>query len=314
MREPGDSGVETAGTRTGVEAAPLLRRHSSRADVLAASDSGNRSVVTEAVCGAVGGTIGALVVHPIDTIKTRLQAGQRVSDVRLLTREGVAGLYRGIGVPLLSQPLYIGAALGGLQAGRFIGGWVLGTPPSTTGEPEGVAQFVFAGAVSGVCCAVAVTPGERLKVLLQADAGRPRGTLEAARSVARGGIPSIFRGITTTVMREVPGCVVWFAAYEATHSFLHDHGASRMQSVVGGATSAAVIWTVLATPLDVVKTVQQAAAGPAFSARTVVAHVLRTQGVRGLWAGMIPALLRNVVIDFIQFAAADQLRGMLRHE
>ena len=96
-----------------------LRRHTSKAELIV-HPSGPRSVSSELVCGAVGGSVGALVVHPIDTVKTRLQAGQPVSG--FVRRYGAAGLYRGIGVPLISQPMYIGAALGGLQAGRFFAG------------------------------------------------------------------------------------------------------------------------------------------------------------------------------------------------
>ena len=255
---------------------------------------------SELICGAVGGSVGALVVHPIDTVKTRLQAGQTAAIEGVMRHHGIAGFYRGIGVPLVSQPMYIGAALGGLQAGRFLGGLV--------SDSEDMATFLFAASVSGVCCATAVTPGERLKVLLQAN-DKPRGLLDAARSIARGGRSSIFRGWSTTVCREVPGCVLWFASYEAAYSFLQDRlGVSREKSVLGGATAAAITFTVMATPLDRIKTMQQAAEGASGGVQSVAARIWRAQGVRGFWVGMLPALGRNVLIDWVQFSAADQLR------
>lgn len=284
--------------------APLLRRHSSKAElIISHPNHGPRSVSSELFCGAVGGTLGAIVVHPIDTVKTRLQAGQPAAIGGIFRRQGISGFYRGIGVPLFSQPLYIGAALGGLQAGRFI------SSLATGGKSEDVASFVFAGAVSGVCCATAVTPGERLKTLLQAS-DRPRSLLEASRSIARGGRSSVFRGWSTTVCREVPGCVIWFAAYEAAQNILMDRfGVSRELSVIGGATAAGVVYTSMATPLDRIKTMQQASEGSTAGAHTVAARILRSQGLRGFWVGVLPAMGRNILIDWIQFSAADRLRG-----
>lgn len=60
-----------------------------------------------AVAGQVSGMAGLTVVHPLDTVKCRVQAhqpGEPVSAVNvcrsLVQTEGVRGLYKGIGAPL----------------------------------------------------------------------------------------------------------------------------------------------------------------------------------------------------------------------
>jgi hypothetical protein len=84
---------------------------------------------------------------------------------------------------------------------------------------------------------------------------------------------------------------------------------SRELSVIGGATAAGVVYTSMATPLDRIKTMQQASEGSTAGAHTVAARILRSQGLRGFWVGVLPAMGRNILIDWIQFSAADRLRG-----
>ena len=68
-----------------------------------------KSVLGEFSCGAFGGTIGACVVHPIDTVKTRLQAGLSTGTAActraLFRAEGLRGFYRGFAVPIFYQPM-----------------------------------------------------------------------------------------------------------------------------------------------------------------------------------------------------------------
>lgn len=281
-----------------------------------ADDDGGRSVASELVCGAVGGTISAMCVHPIDTVKTRMQAGHssfaegpmHTSVAAMLRREGIASFYRGIAIPLVSQPAYIGGTLAGMQFGRYL--WACGrSQPREAEAKESLPAFCFAGATSGVFAAAAVTPGERLKVLMQAsDAAKPRGLVEATRHVLRGGLPSVYRGLHLTVGREIPGNILWFFAYESAHDRLQDAGASRTQSVMGGATAAGVSWSLASTPFDRIKVMQQASEGTAPGVRALAARIWRTQGARGFMVGLVPTLGRNIPIDIIQFIIADKVR------
>ena len=63
-----------------------------------------------AVSGQVAGMVGLTVIHPIDTVKCRMQAtgaaGARTSALGItkdiIFREGVSGIYKGIGAPLVA--------------------------------------------------------------------------------------------------------------------------------------------------------------------------------------------------------------------
>eukprot|EP00966_Prymnesium_polylepis_P176520 4086267-Prymnesium_polylepis.1 len=79
--------------------------------------------LSEGTCGAAGGVVAAAVVHPVDTVKTLLQTGGKATPVLhcahdLWRAEGLRGFYRGVGFPIVSQPLYIGSCFGGVELGR----------------------------------------------------------------------------------------------------------------------------------------------------------------------------------------------------
>ena len=197
--------------------------------------------------------------------------------------------------------------MAGMQLGRSAYSAVL---PHDS-ETEATSRFVCATTVSGIVCATAVTPGERLKVLLQ-SANQRVGIVHAVRSIISGGRQSVFRGWTATVAREIPGCTLWFAAFEGTTAHMTRSGYAREQAVIGGAVAAGATWSFASLPFDRIKTMQQAAAGGAsVSAGTLIKHIWRQQGLRGFFVGLLPGLARNVAIDIIQFTAADGLRRTL---
>ena len=70
----------------------------------------NAPAWAHAVAGQIGGMVGLAVVHPVDTVKIRMQARvsappvSAVSTVSsLVQREGPMALYRGIGAPMVAS-------------------------------------------------------------------------------------------------------------------------------------------------------------------------------------------------------------------
>ena len=72
----------------------------------------NAPAWAHAVAAQIGGMVGLAVVHPVDTVKIRMQARvsappvSAVSTVSsLVQREGPMALYRGIGAPMVAYGL-----------------------------------------------------------------------------------------------------------------------------------------------------------------------------------------------------------------
>lgn len=71
------------------------------------------------------------------------------------------------------------------------------------------------------------------------------------------GIPGLFRGLSSTIAREMPGYFFFFGGYELTRELLAKPGQSRdeigwQKTMVAGAVGGSVLWLVI-FPADVVK-------------------------------------------------------------
>ena len=271
------------------------------------------SVLVELLCGAFGGTLGCLLVYPLDTIKTRVQAGVYPSASSCIrathAKEGLAGFYRGFSTPFVSQPLYIGAAFGGLALGKNAYAYAR---PLERDRSQGE-QLVVSGACAGLACSTVVTPFERLKVLLQSATGGRQSPLRTLRhAVAQEGAGTLFRGWGACMLREVPGCMVWFGTFEWTSTYLREQrGFDRPSAVLaGGVAAAGALWTTC-MPFERIKTLQQSTLASSGGVAAVAARLLRTAGPAGFFVGLSTVLVRGVLIDVVQFSAADALRQQL---
>ena len=81
--------------------------------------------------------------------------------------------------------------------------------------------------------------------------------------------------------------------------------------LVGGAAAGLACWS-LALPMDVVKSVIQAAplSQPSPSIRDAVSSVYRRAGVAGFWAGAAPCLLRAVPANAVTFFVFEYIKEL----
>lgn len=93
-----------------------------------------------------------------------------------------------------------------------------------------IGEITMAGAFSAVPTTLFMAPSERIKVLLQIQGQggeqRYKGPVDVVRQLYKeGGVKSIWRGTTATLMRDAPGSAAYFAAYELTKRALTPAGA-----------------------------------------------------------------------------------------
>lgn len=75
--------------------------------------------------------------------------------------------------------------------------------------------------------------------------------------IRQNGLSGMFRGLTSTIAREMPGYFFFFGGYELTRELLAKPGQSRddigwQKTMVAGAVGGSVLWLVI-FPADVVK-------------------------------------------------------------
>ncbi|CAL9061756.1 unnamed protein product [Musa banksii] len=187
---------------------------------------------------------------------------------------------------------------------------------------------VAAGFGAGVLEALLiVTPFEVVKIRLQQQKGlRPellkyKGPIHCARMIIREeGILGLWAGAAPTVMRNGTNQAAMFTAKNAFDVVLwkkHEGDGKVLQpwqSMISGflAGTAGPICT---GPFDVVKTrlMAQSRSGGDVKYKGMV-HAIRTifaeEGLRALWKGLLPRLMRIPPGQAIMWAVADQVTGL----
>ncbi|KAF6253349.1 mitochondrial carrier domain-containing protein [Scenedesmus sp. NREL 46B-D3] len=260
------------------------------------------------LAGAAAGITEHTAMYPVDTIKTRMQAlshpGQRLhgSVVRALRavvrREGVAGLYRGVGaVAWGAGPAHAMYFATYEQAKQLLGGNRQGYQWLPTATAGAIATIVNDGFM---------TPVDVVKQRLQVAHSPYTGLADCTRQILRHeGVGALYKSYRTTVLMNVPFTAMHFSVYEAAKKWLlhvedgDDAAEDRLsvQLVAGGLAGGAA--AAVTTPLDVVKTRLQTE-GVHSSKRygttavlPVLRRIIQEEGMATIWRGMKPRVLFN---------------------
>lgn len=277
----------------------------------------------DVVAGAVARAASQGTIHPLDTMKVRMQAGPRtvkrkgvsLHGKQTMKRMGLKihrglyefkGLYKGV----------VGAASG---AGIIIGTYFAfySTTKKVLKEKtalnDGSTAFV-AGAAAALGSSVVKVP---LAVCIRSvQAGVYKNVFHAAKSIVSvAGVRGLFTGFVPTILEDVPDMAVKFAVYESLRQlhgrFNEDRPASIAEDLaMGGFAGAAA--AAATTPLDVIKTVMMCTASsrPTFfsAAKAIVSE---GKGISPFFRGIGPRALSNGLNSAIFFCFFEAIRQVL---
>ena len=264
------------------------------------------------VAGGFGGICLVFAGHPLDTIKVRLQTMPRplAGQVPLYTgtldcfksivrKEGPLGLYKGMGAPITGVSPMFAVCFFGYGLGKKL-------QQKHPNEELNLFQIFNAGMLSALFTTVIMAPGERIKCLLQVQAAsgskgpmKYNGPIDCARKLySEGGIRSVFKGTSATLLRDIPASGVYFSSYEFLQSYLTPEGKTRAdlspgRTLLAGGMAGVMNW-VVAIPPDVLKSRLQISGEGKYpnGIRDVFKELIREEGVRGLYRGATPVFLR----------------------
>lgn len=156
----------------------------------------------------------------------------------------------------------------------------------------------------GFCAAAIVTPGDRIKCLLQIQQSsggerKYKGPLNCAKQLYKEkGIRSLYRGTFATLLRDVPSIGVYFCSYEWILSKLTLEGESRenlnpLRIFIAGGLTGMICWASI-IPVDVLKSRYQTAPEGTYprGIRDALRQLVKEEGVASLFKGVTPVLLR----------------------
>lgn len=256
--------------------------------------------------------------HPLDTIKVKLQlrgstfSGPLQVVRHAVTTRSVGALWHGWGAAWLGSSLSSSLFFGAYETCK-----ALGAPPPV------------ATLVGNALSSLILVPKELVKSRLQA--GAQGNTLHVMGAALRtGGVRSLYAGYMSTLLRNAPGNVISFTAFEALKHAQLDATAGQRQrgedtlspgaSLVTGAAAGALAAT-MTHPLDLVKTrlmtqgVRGASGAQLYrGVASTLRTVAREEGLRGLGRGLRVRLFYNALFTAFGLTCFEAFKRAIRAE
>lgn len=296
-------------------------------------DDGRLSVkyaCKQAASSSAGAIVTSLLMTPLDVVKIRLQSQNRpmhkgdcyvyrngLSDhlcqcfngpnswynrqipggkytgtidamAKIVRAEGVRSLWSGLPPTLfMAFPQVVLYFTAYEEVKRFIGYHEITNPNPMLP--------VLSGGIARIIAVTAVSPIELIRTKIQSEKLGYRQLANAVHNAIKAdGFISLYRGWSSTVLRDVPFSMIYWFNYETLKSELikmrkRTH-LTNTETFVCGATAGSVA-ALVTCPLDVVKTYRQIQLGEREVEKSrrrtfhIIKEIRRTKGIQGLFAG-----------------------------
>eukprot|EP00698_Gefionella_okellyi_P026054 TRINITY_DN9810_c0_g1_i1.p1 TRINITY_DN9810_c0_g1~~TRINITY_DN9810_c0_g1_i1.p1 ORF type:complete len:276 (-),score=57.86 TRINITY_DN9810_c0_g1_i1:130-957(-) len=273
------------------------------------SKSGLPQNVKDFLGGTFAGMASKIIEQPFDTVKVRLQTsgaykGPMDCLVRVVRTEGITALFRGITAPLW------GAAAANAVA--FFTYEELKRQLSADDGSIDIGHVALAGGLAGLAISLVWTPVELVKCRQQTVGSQYRGSVDCMKKTyQQEGLRGFFKGHVPTMVREFPGCMVFFGAYEAVIRGMTpaEQQPSPLAIIVAGSTAGIGYWCSV-FPVDTIKSRIQVATTHQ-SILGTAQQLIREGGVRKLYAGLGVTLVRAVPVNSSLFLVYDLVTRLL---
>jgi hypothetical protein len=262
--------------------------------------------IQAAIAGALASGSSTALMHPMDTLKTKIQATVGAGPgmkafIKSIPQIGARNLYRGI------IPATVGAASGhGFRTATYEVACKLLAP--LTLMPL-ITEIQIQGFGSGLGTLVGTTvriPCEVLKQRLQT--GQHDNAIEAFKAVTKNGPRGLYAGTAATLSREVPFYVIGLVAYEKLKkaaTAMKRKDLTAWETIGLGGLSGAIA-AAATTPADVLKTRAMTGASPAGEAIWVtVKNIIAKEGGGALMKGCFPRMLWIAPLGAMNFAGYE---------
>ncbi|XP_075055144.1 mitochondrial ornithine transporter 1-like isoform X1 [Mixophyes fleayi] len=283
--------------------------------------------------GAAGGTACVLTGQPFDTAKVKMQTfpnlyrGLIDCAVKTYNQVGFRGFYKGTSPALLaniSENSVLFMSYGFCQrVVRKITGLDKNTPLSNL-------HNATAGSFAAAFASLALCPTELVKCRLQAMhemklSGKIIEGQNTVWSVVKhilhtDGPMGLYHGLSSTLLREVPGYFFFFGGYEMGRSFFTRSGKTKdelgiIPLMVSGGFGGISLWLVV-FPVDCVKSRIQVLSMTGKQAGFIrtFTSILRNEGVSALYSGLKPTLIRAFPANGALFVAYEYSRKLMMQQ
>ncbi|KAL3877493.1 hypothetical protein ACJMK2_035193 [Sinanodonta woodiana] len=179
-----------------------------------------------------------------------------------------------------------------------------------------VVKSFLAGSVSGICSTVLFQPLDLIKTRIQLAVnicpGQSSGMITMLQNVVqKEKVRGLWKGTAPSLLRCVPGIGVYFSSIHILQSKFGSHTNPVVSMVIGGTARSVASLTTL--PFTVLKTRYESGQFKYKSMGRGFIIIFKTEGIRGLYSGLSPTLLRDVPFSGLYYMFYSQLKEITRN-
>uniref|UniRef100_A0A8D0HIK5 Solute carrier family 25 member 15 n=1 Tax=Sphenodon punctatus TaxID=8508 RepID=A0A8D0HIK5_SPHPU len=279
--------------------------------------------------GAAGGTACVLTGQPFDTAKVKMQTfpsmyrGFVDCFVKTYKQVGFRGFYKGTTPALVANIAENSVLFMCYGFCQQIVRTIVGLDKKTKLSDL---QNAAAGSFASVFATLVLCPTELVKCRLQAMhelqlSGKITQGHNTVWSVVKGvlqkdGPLGFYRGLSSTLLREIPGYFLFFGSYELSRTFFA-LGKSKdelgpVPLMISGGFGGTCLW-IAVYQVDCIKSRIQVLSmtGQQAGFMSTFANVVRNEGVFALYSGLKPTLIRSFPANGALFLAFEYSRGLM---
>lgn len=255
------------------------------------------------ISGIFSGICLTSVGYPFDTLKVRLQTNTNFSNVldcvkKTFQTQGIRGFYYGI-----TSPLTFSAGLNSVLFTSYNF-----SKKNLKFSNQNLTNFI-SGSFGGLCASFVMTPVELFKIQVQIQMKEKiySGPFHAALSIyKKKGIFGFYKGLFSTIMRDIPGRGIYFYSYEKIKTYL---GSEKYHILLAGGLTGTIVWGCI-IPLDTIKSKVQATEG---GWRECINIIYKENGIKGFYRGIIPIMLRSFPANSMSLLGYEMSMKFLNH-
>ncbi|KAJ1463124.1 mitochondrial carrier domain-containing protein [Pelagophyceae sp. CCMP2097] len=261
--------------------------------------------VKSAACGGFAGACVSVTLQPFDVVRTRMHTDvihtQKASALRtfrtILAEGGVQRLWRGT----TATSLRVGG-------GAFLHFHTLHVLRTLVGDPSSgsaIATHALLGGASRGLAVVIMCPVTTVKTRMEAShagAQNYRSVIHALTDVVKAeGLLALWRGLPAAMLANAPFSAIHYATYRTAQEAARDRlGLEGAVANFAAGAAASVLATTATQPFDVIRTRQMLNVGNSLAD-------LRAAGLRGLFAGFLPRLVKRPLQTTLVWTLYEEL-------
>lgn len=243
--------------------------------------------------------------------KTQSAVSLIVHNIRT---NGLRGLYGGITAGLQRQVAFCSVRIGCYDP---IKAFYQELIPSASPESKQIPQRILAGTTSALLAVTMFQPTEVVKIRMQAQTGMPgkmrkyHTSFDAYRHLYDGGVRRAWRGLQANQFRLAVVNVSELVTYDIVKDTIIDMKLMKDNSWCHftSAAIAGLITTIVASPIDVVKTRLMNSRSKTYTGMIHCAQqMLFKEGISSFYKGVLPAYLRLGSWNIVMFMSYEQYK------